>query len=371
MYVENEVRTGTVDANFLGHFYSQAFGLPPRDQESDDWHDIYRACRTTQDQCCHLFIFHYQLCNPHQDKSKRFQIINVVSSLTFQLFPKSSLITNEFPTIKAYIRLLGTSTRTSPVDGLGYQRRGLNSFLLGVLQSFLSQNQNGPKTKVLKPPTIYTRHGIGHNDHDAAILFWRHSGFHDVLENDPFLEEMKLVTGDKPLSENSDFQYVTSNVWVWEANLIYFPKQVSIQAVLGSPLFPHFQPPEVAKIIQALAIIKLRPRQAHAELVHQEFDRIWNERQLIVDAITPHLILNWMNGPMEWTGALCSQLHSLIRPSDKRYYNSVDVYSAMAIYYFQQKIIDTPHVLQNLSARFRSYMRQYYTDKVGPVAGNI
>ena len=113
VFEEKEVRTGTMDDNFLGHFYSQAFGLPPLDRKSDDWQDIYRACRTTQDQCCHLFVFHLQLCNPHQDKSQRFQMMNLVSSISFQLFPKDSVTTNDSKLIKAYIRLLGTTTRTT------------------------------------------------------------------------------------------------------------------------------------------------------------------------------------------------------------------------------------------------------------------
>lgn len=157
--------TTHIDPKFLQNFYIDCFG-GEEGMVEDDLASIIDTCKNTELCCAHIFVIKV---NPTHSSISSLPF-DVIASISFQLFPLDNVIDGGL--VSGYIKWIATAEE--------YQRRGINSSLLGLLQCMISPDITDPsrpkivqskKYHKLSPPTLFTKHGVGNNSHDGAIFF--------------------------------------------------------------------------------------------------------------------------------------------------------------------------------------------------------
>jgi hypothetical protein len=128
------------------------------------------------------------------------------------------------------------------------------------------------KEKVgLTPPTIYTKHGCGSNDHDGAILFWHYSGFTNVLDMSEIPnEQVEEFTTICESQNDESLILVRSSSFVWVANPIKFSCDVTMHGILGHVIFPAFDIPNPNFTIQLLNMLKRMDGETPLDYEHRQ-----------------------------------------------------------------------------------------------------
>lgn len=162
--------THKIKPTYLEDFYTDCFNGEECMLE-DDLENIVDTCTDEKQFSSHIFLIKV---NAQSESSKVLSTsvipFNVIASLSFQLFPLANIIDGGL--VAAYVNWMGTK--------LDHQRHGINSSLLGFLQCLISPDVTdrtrppiflNKKYSKIDPPTIFTKHGFGQNDHDGAIFF--------------------------------------------------------------------------------------------------------------------------------------------------------------------------------------------------------
>jgi hypothetical protein len=120
-FVEEEHDGGVLNTAFLANFYLKCFGLDNVTNCDVDRQDILESSSNPNHGCCHLFIFRMDILKPIGHQESTWPAVEVISSLTFQLFPSDNLIADTNQTVQAYVRWMATSDKTSTSDPYSYE----------------------------------------------------------------------------------------------------------------------------------------------------------------------------------------------------------------------------------------------------------
>jgi hypothetical protein len=238
------------------------------------------------------------------------------------LFPEENIFRETNNIVHGYVRWMATLDQISTTDDYAYQRRGLNSLLLAILQSSLAWHNHHSKSKQsITAPSLFARHGFGTNEHDPAVLFWQFSGFMPVTNVEKQFSEdtvtnLAKIAGDQACTE---LVLVHSNQWIWDANKIKFPNNVDIHTVVGNVVFPHFDLPPAKEVIEHLS--HLRPcKRPHRYLSNNDFDsaliRHRQQREANLATVLAELDNSWTKISFTWTQDMSSIFHNMIQKTE-------------------------------------------------------
>lgn len=345
-------------SEFITEFYNGIFN-----GSKEDTSDIMACCNDPKQQCCHLLVMRVM----QEDLSKTRASTNgnqiaynlvTVASVTFQILPTNYIQhSSTTASIGAFIRWMATLQGQREIDGCCYNRSGLSSFLIGILQSVLLPSSISPpplralvaQKKKCPPlsvslPILYTQHATGRMDHEAAILFWRFGGFVDVDIN--IVEEAHKVDLMKCLQHQhgATFCLVKSTGFIWDENPLRFPNSHSIHDIVGYEIFPSYDIPSTDSVTSKLCDLK--------SMQNME-----------------------LPGPIPCQDIVCKITSPLKGLKKKQYVDAVcwfnalpgikgsgnyDVFSTIGVLYFHQKLDGRESTVANLSARIKLYLFTAY-----------